>query len=115
MVLFPLLTIFWSASQGDTTGYGFHGDFTNGWDEPGGISILQAAIDDCDSDNGVGGVLENCAPFVPFLDHAAAQSCRPENPLVNEDIGDGGRSLPALPGNNPVTIRGKTYVSEVSQ
>jgi hypothetical protein len=97
----------WVFAQGDTTGYGMHGDFVNGWPtNANGDSILQQAINQCD----VGGVLENCPPFVPFLDSASAQSCQPANPKVNEDIGDG-HTIKALPGNNPVTISGSTYVS----
>lgn len=100
----------WVFAQGDTTGYGMHGDFTNGWPTTAnGDSILQQAIDQCD----VGGVLENCPPFVPFLDSASAQACQPANPKVDEDIGDG-HGIKALPGNNPVTISGSTYVSTVN-
>lgn len=97
----------WVFAQGDTTGYGFHGDFVNGWPELiNGTNILQEAIDQCE----VGGVLSNCPPFVPFLDSASAGGCQPANPKVNEDIGDG-HGIKALPGNNPVTISGTTYVS----
>ncbi|KAJ9114082.1 hypothetical protein QFC22_005902 [Naganishia vaughanmartiniae] len=100
----------WVFAQGDTTGYGFHGDFVNGWPSLiNGTNILQQAIDHCE----VGGVLDNCPPFVPFLDNAAAGACQPANPKVDEDIGDG-HGIKALPGNNPVTIAGSTYVSNAN-
>ncbi|KAH0113179.1 WSC-domain-containing protein, partial [Aureobasidium melanogenum] len=36
-------------AMGDPTGYGFHGDFINGWDVP----TLQSAIDECTNDSGL--------------------------------------------------------------
>ncbi|KAL1413684.1 hypothetical protein Q8F55_001463 [Vanrija albida] len=93
----------WVFSNGDTTGYGMHGDFIAGWDEPNGVNVLQQAIDGCNANNGVGGELQNCPPFVPFLDSAAASACRPENPLVNEDVGIG-HKIARLPGNNPLWV-----------
>lgn len=104
-----------SASNASVNLKGFHGDAILSWDsDSAGNSVLQAALDCCNANNGVGGVLENCPPFVPFLDSRGANACTPENPLVNEDIGDG-HDISALPGNNPVTIKGRTYVSTVSR
>ena len=40
-------------SNGDPTGYGFHGDFVNGWDVP----TLQAAVDACNDSSGYAGPL----------------------------------------------------------
>ena len=94
----------WAFSNGDTTGYGMHGDFLNGWPAyNGGDSLLQKAIDQCSNENAVSGVLENCKPFVPVLNRAAGSNCQYENLLVNEDIG-AGHSIPRLPGNNPIWI-----------
>jgi hypothetical protein len=36
-------------AQGDPTGYGYHGDFLDGWDK----NVLQTAIDTCTSDSGI--------------------------------------------------------------
>lgn len=107
----PAGTPTWVFSEGDTTGYSMHGDFVMGWeDAPDGTNVLQAAIDGCNANDGVGGELQNCPPFVPFLNQASANSCRPQNALVNEDIGNG-HGIAALPGNNPVTIGNTTYAS----
>lgn len=43
-------------ASGDTTGYGFHGDFMNGWDS----QTLQLAVDSCTN---LSGKLEDCPPF----------------------------------------------------
>ncbi|RAL64043.1 hypothetical protein DID88_003231 [Monilinia fructigena] len=60
-------------AMGDPTGYGFHGDFVNGWDVP----TLQKAVDTCNDPNGV---IENCPVFT----------------LETDDFAN------ALPGCNPV-------------
>ena len=94
----------WVFANGDTTGYGMHGDFLNGWPEyNNGTNILQQAIDGCNDNNGVGGELYNCPPLVPYLNSDAAASCQPENDLVNEDVGFG-HALAKLPGDNPLWI-----------
>lgn len=80
-----------------------HGDFIAGWEEPNGVNVLQQAIDGCNANNGVGGELQNCPPFVPYLNTAAASACRPENDLVNEDAGIG-HKIARLPGNNPLWV-----------
>ena len=43
-------------ANGDTTGYGFHGDFMNGWAE----ETLQVACETC---NNLSGRIEDCSPF----------------------------------------------------
>lgn len=92
----------WVWANGDTTGYGLHADFINGWPSlVNGTNILQRAIDECNINNGVGGNLQDCPPLAPFLDNRAAYACQPENPIVNEDIGDRGKIF-SLPGNNPL-------------
>jgi hypothetical protein len=77
-------------ASGDPTGYGFHGDFLNGWDVP----TLQKAVTECTSSSGV---IEECNVFDFFTDQVT-QGCKiPAS--VDEQI-DG--ILDALPGCNPV-------------
>ncbi|KAL8805486.1 MAG: hypothetical protein Q9182_001941 [Xanthomendoza sp. 2 TL-2023] len=67
-------------SYGDPTGYGFHGDFMNGW-EPG---VLAKGIKDCafTRDGGV----QYCPAFRPSLDPHFNRNC-PERPsLLNEPV-----------------------------
>ncbi|OCF34866.1 hypothetical protein I316_03412 [Kwoniella heveanensis BCC8398] len=94
----------WVYANGDTTGYGMHGDFLNGWPSlVNGTNVLQQALDGCNDNNGVGGVLSACPPFVPYIDSAQANACKPLNDQVNEDVGFG-HSISQLPGNNPIWI-----------
>ncbi|KAK5046552.1 hypothetical protein LTR16_011268, partial [Cryomyces antarcticus] len=78
-------------AMGDSTGYGFHGDFVNGWD----IKTLQAATDDCTSNSGS---TTDCSHFTFFTDKQC-QSCIVP-PSVDEKVTG---VLDALPGCNPVT------------
>jgi len=72
----------WVFANGDASGYGLHADFINGWPELiNGTNVLQQAIEQCNDNDGVGGELKNCPPFVPYLDYGAASACTPENPL----------------------------------
>ncbi|KAI9678071.1 MAG: hypothetical protein M1817_006015 [Caeruleum heppii] len=84
-------------SMGDPTGYGYHGDFVNGWN----VDTLQKAISECkDGNDGPGhnGAIEYCPPLLPLLDNDVTQSCRIA-PSINEQV-DG--VLEALPGCNPI-------------
>jgi hypothetical protein len=78
-------------AQGDATGYGYHGDFLNGWDVP----TLQRAIDECNDDSGS---VERCAPLTQFTGEQTQDCQLPE--LVDE-VNNG--LLDKLPGCNPVT------------
>lgn len=98
----------WVLANGDTTGYGFHGDFVNGWPaHVNGTNVLQQALDQCNDNNGVGGELNNCPPFVPYLNNAAASACKPQNDQIDEDIGLG-HKISKLPGDNPLWIGNST-------
>ncbi|KAK1148182.1 hypothetical protein N8T08_010827 [Aspergillus melleus] len=84
-------------ANGDPTGYGFHGDFINGWD----VDVLQTAIDKCLN---LSGNLEDCVdengtPVFEFFSDEECQACSVPN-LVDEDI-DG--IFENLPGCNPLT------------
>ncbi|KAI9819673.1 MAG: hypothetical protein M1832_003907 [Thelocarpon impressellum] len=84
-------------ANGDPTGYGYHGDFVNGWD----VDILQEAISTCKDGNtnqGGSGDITKCAPLMPLIDDASAQGCKIP-PSVDEQVHG---VLPALPGCNPV-------------
>lgn len=79
-------------SNGDPTGYGFHGDFVNGWDVP----TLQRAIDNCTADSGT---LEDCPVIANDLyTNDEASSCILA-PKINEQIYG---VMDKLPGCNPV-------------
>ncbi|KAI9813477.1 MAG: hypothetical protein M1827_004153 [Pycnora praestabilis] len=77
-------------STGDPTGYGYHGDFVNGWDVP----TLQQAVNQCTSDSGN---LEDCPVFTLTSDNAATGCIIP--PSINEQVSG---VLTALPGCNPI-------------
>lgn len=78
-------------SNGDATGYGYHGDFINGWDVP----VLQRAVDEC---NDASGQVEKC----PVLTQFTAQEC--QECRVPEQVDEVNNGLLAkLPGCNPVT------------
>ncbi|KAI0407561.1 WSC domain-containing protein [Xylaria palmicola] len=77
-------------STGDSSGYGYHGDFLNGWDIP----TLQKAINQC---NAASGVIEECGAFT--LRHDEDMTSCKVLPRVNETVTG---VLPALPGCNAV-------------
>lgn len=78
-------------SNGDATGYGFHGDFLNGWD----VDILQRAIDTCTD---ASGQVEKCAA-VTQQSVSDSQACRLYS-TVSESVAG---SMSELPGCNPIT------------
>ncbi|KAH9848790.1 WSC-domain-containing protein [Lenzites betulinus] len=90
----------WVFANGDTTGYGFHGDFQNGWP----VDLLQSAIDQC---SGQSGNLNDCAPLAAVIDQTAADACVYEGDLVDEDVGLDA-PITTLPGCNPVFGTGQT-------
>ncbi|KAG5928173.1 hypothetical protein E4U42_001179, partial [Claviceps africana] len=69
-------------SNGDKTGYGYHGDFTTGWP----TEFLQRAIDTCTNESGR---IEDC-PLFNVVDHDTATSCKWETKLpaalAHEDV-----------------------------
>jgi len=77
-------------STGDPTGYGFHGDFVNGWD----IGILQQAVDGCNADSGL---VEAC-PYFTFFDKNIQNDCH-ILPRVDEQTSGW---MDKLPGCNAI-------------
>ena len=77
-------------SNGDPTGYGFHGDFVMGWNR----TLLQSAVNDCTN---LSGNLEDCSHF-NLIPDTVAQGCRIASQVDEPVTG----KLPALPGCNPV-------------
>ena len=96
----PAGTPTWVLANGDTTGLGFHADFTNGW-PTGDNNILQQALDTCGLETG--GDVGACKVLQPYIDRAAASACQPETEVVNEEVGYD-HPLSALPGDNPMWI-----------
>ncbi|KAF2795994.1 WSC-domain-containing protein [Melanomma pulvis-pyrius CBS 109.77] len=78
-------------AQGDTTGYGFHGDFVNGWD----VKVLQKAVDTCLADSGS---VAECGAVTMYTADECNQCKLPS--VINEQV-DG--MLTQLPGCNPLT------------
>jgi hypothetical protein len=78
-------------AQGDPTGYGFHGDFLNGWD----VGVLQKATDTCTADSGL---VTDC-PVFDFFTNAQTQACVIA-PTVQEAVTG---ELDRLPGCNAVS------------
>jgi len=82
-------------SNGDATGYGFHGDFLNGWD----VNLLTEAIQQCGIGNNPSGEVITCPPLAAV--DSQTQNCPERPPLINEQVKG---LLPKLPGCNQVTF-----------
>ncbi len=80
-------------SQGDTTGFGFHGDFMNGWD----AKVLTEAVAKCA--NTVDGDVGNCDVFKPTHVMDTEKICPPQKPLSNEPVRG---FIENLPGNHTI-------------
>ena len=87
-------------AMGDPTGYGFHGDFLNGWD----VNVLQQAVENCTADSGV---LEDCSVFTSqnLLNNNTV--CSAAKTFKEPVLGQ----LSSLPGCNPVSIGPASAVS----
>ncbi|KAH9885182.1 WSC domain-containing protein [Xylariomycetidae sp. FL2044] len=77
-------------ANGDPEGYGYHGDFLNGWH----TDVLQKAIDECTDPSGV---VEKCGAFT-FRADEDMTGCKVAPRVAEETTG----VLAALPGCNPI-------------
>lgn len=80
-------------AHGDTTGYGFHGDFTNAWD----ISVLDTTIKSCNNHSAWGAI--SACPILQEFESKESRACKIQ-PSVNEDVVG---PMSKLPGCNPPT------------
>eukprot|EP01119_Soliformovum_irregulare_P009278 TRINITY_DN2251_c0_g2_i1.p1 TRINITY_DN2251_c0_g2~~TRINITY_DN2251_c0_g2_i1.p1 ORF type:complete len:613 (-),score=171.91 TRINITY_DN2251_c0_g2_i1:55-1869(-) len=92
-------------SNGDPTGYGFHGDFLSGWNP----DVMREALADPACDNGnpnmaFGNNVKACPPLAPYVqDTPQGGVCNLENPIpLTEDVGLGA-PIAKLPGCNPLS------------
>ncbi|KAI0380846.1 hypothetical protein F5Y04DRAFT_92880 [Hypomontagnella monticulosa] len=82
-------------SNGDPTGFGYHGDFMTGWD----VDFLQEAIDTCTNDSGD---IRDCPLFVnqgPLQSDSDQDSCHFDIPSILASEDGSAINLQNLPGN----------------
>ncbi|KAI2609230.1 hypothetical protein GGR54DRAFT_632982 [Hypoxylon sp. NC1633] len=82
-------------SNGDPTGFGYHGDFMSGWD----VNFLQEAIDTCTNESGD---IRDCALFVnqgPLQSDDDQDSCQFDLPSILAQEDGSAKNLKSLPGN----------------
>lgn len=91
-------------SNGDPTGFGYHGDFIMGWDE----AILQKAVNECTN---LSGKIEDC-PVFTIQDSSISNNCAIKIPgvLEHEKVM---KNLVALPGN-PAIVAGPEYAKGIA-
>lgn len=90
----------WATSNGDSTGYGFHADFMNGWEE----GVLEHAIQEkggCNCGCACGQIeMEQCfgSAKVNKDSDSAFQQCS----VMTADAAEAAKYLESLPGCNPL-------------
>lgn len=83
-------------SQGDPTGYGFHGDFINGWDP----DVQLEAVNTCLYNGAPDGVIQECPILNQHDTNGYAWNCPEQPPQVDELVTG---LIPKLPGCINVT------------
>lgn len=86
-------------ANGDPTGYSFHADFLNGWDQDGvagRLASCTAPNNDLDKFDGI----TNCN-YTPYGSNIARKDCKIPSSF-NENVGLEA-PIPALPGCNPIS------------
>jgi hypothetical protein len=83
-------------ANGDSTGYSFHADFTNGWD----MDVLTAAVNTCTT----GGTVEECSPLTVITNWDESRACKKATSVKEDVKGPMGK----LPGCNAITGLGET-------
>lgn len=95
-------------SNGDPTGYGFHADFMNGWEE----GVLQNAIDNCQDESGI---IEDCKVF-QLYSQTEMNQCKINHIDVEGDVSGPMGSLPGCNevqyGPEPATCPTKSGIQE---
>lgn len=91
-------------ATGDTTGFGYHGDFLNGWN----MDTQSQAIASCLASSG-SGQISDCPALVKSNDDASQANCPLQPSWVNETVQG---NLNALPGCNPPTSGPATAVQQ---
>ncbi|KAI1773881.1 WSC-domain-containing protein [Hypoxylon cercidicola] len=84
-------------ANGDPTGFGFHGDFMNGWE----VDVLKEAVDLCLNDDSFNGQISHCPPLAKSQTPYYATNCPERQPIVDEEVKG---MLECLPGCNVVTL-----------
>lgn len=69
-------------SQGDTTGYGLHGDFQNGWQ----MDVQQEAIAQCLFNEGSFGTIDECPPLLKSDTNAYNYNCPERTSPIDEPV-----------------------------
>eukprot|EP01117_Protostelium_nocturnum_P001963 TRINITY_DN12618_c0_g1_i1.p1 TRINITY_DN12618_c0_g1~~TRINITY_DN12618_c0_g1_i1.p1 ORF type:complete len:582 (-),score=180.01 TRINITY_DN12618_c0_g1_i1:250-1995(-) len=89
-------------SNGDPTGYGYHGDFVSGWDP----EVMRKALldDSCDaSSTNNGNTVTNCLPLKPFVKASNNDICELAVPIPLTEGYGLVTPIKKLPGCNPIT------------
>jgi len=88
-------------ANGDTTGHGFHSDFTNGWDRDVFIAAMNSPACYGSNDDNMG--MAECPVFAASQDRNKAMACRPTAGTLKEPTGVVENvAIDALPGCNPL-------------